>query len=206
MKQLDVLSVEMIMEKKDDLNLQLEQAAARGDLDACRQLVVAGADINVNAADDIEKSPLGQAIRQGDRALFGWLIDNGADVSCGQDFADPSWYYDETYLHLAASLNHAVFCEKLIDAGIPVDVKEPLSENTPLLCVDYAADNAVEVIALLLRKGANVNAEGDSFGMTSGAGTFTYTALDRAMSKGNEAAIELLTRHGGKPIAREHKA
>lgn len=120
------------------------QNRARGDyVDAVRELVLHGVDVNTPASDG--RTALLIAARCRKDSLIAWLLEHGADAT----MADASGI---TALHEAASVTAA---EALLQYGAVLDVKDNAG-MTPLM---YAARlSAADVVECLLRHGADVAA------------------------------------------------
>jgi len=99
-------------------------------------------------------------------------------VGCGgfDDFGDP--------LHNAAYRGDAITVQKLLSAGVPVDRRTEFGGYTALMLSAYTSHT--NVVAILLKHGADVNAQ-ESSGMT---------ALHCAAYYGRTEAARLLLGHG----------
>ena len=150
-------------------------AALRGNLEAVKQHLAAGAD--VNAKDGGGWTLLLQAVAGGHKEIVELLIDNGADVN-GKDKL--GW----TPLFYAAFSGRTEVAELLIAEGVDVNAKDNLGT------LRYAASGGQkETVKLLIANGADVYAKG------GGNGT---TPLDMAIRLRRTATIDLLRKHGGK--------
>jgi ankyrin repeat protein len=193
----------------------IHEAAEDGNIEAVKQHLAAGAD--VNAKDGWGMTPLHYAAFFGHKEVTELLIDKGAEVNAkegdtgktplheahnkeiaelliskGAD-VNAKDKFEQTTLHSAASEGHNETAELLIAKGLDVNAKNDGGE-TPL----HSAGNK-EVAELLIEKGADVNAkdvDGD-------------TPLDWATHPSNPNAsaetADLLRKHGGK-TAEELKA
>ncbi|MCB9229507.1 MAG: ankyrin repeat domain-containing protein [Deltaproteobacteria bacterium] len=133
----------------------LVSAVKNGNLEAVESLLNNGVDVDVNANDENNATPLHWAAMNGHTAVAGLLIEKGADVNAA---GDGSW----TPLHLAAVEGHKDVAELLIAAGTDVNAVNN-DGDTPL---HWAAVNGHTVFAaLLIAAGADVNAV-DRFGFT----------------------------------------
>jgi ankyrin repeat protein len=152
----------------------IQVAASVGNIEAVKQHLAAGAD--VNAKDDkFGITPLHIAAAYGEKEVTELLIANGADVKV----ADMSLM---TPLHFAVVFGHKEIVELLIVNGADMNAKDGNVGWTPL---HYAAFNGHKEIAeLLIAKGADVNAKSED----------GETPLDYA----NGVVANLLRKHGGK--------
>ena len=152
----------------------IQVAASVGNIEAVKQHLAAGAD--VNAKDDkFGITPLHIAAAYGEKEVTELLIANGADVKV----ADMSLM---TPLHFAVVFGHKEIVELLIVNGADMNAKDGNVGWTPL---HYAAFNGHKEIAeLLIAKGADVNAKNED----------GETPLDYA----NGVVANLLRKHGGK--------
>ena len=116
------------------------EAAKQGDVDAVKQFIVAGED--VNAKDNRGSTPLHKAVYDGHKEVAELLIAEGADVNAKDDVVE--W----TPLHKAAWRGHKEIVELLIAKGADVNVRGHFG-MTPLNMVDYQGEKE---IADLLRK------------------------------------------------------
>ena len=175
-------------------DIDIWTAAARGDIEAVKQHLAAGTD--VNAMDSFRQTALHLAAQQGHEEVAELLIVNGADLEAkNKDGLTP--------LHVAALKGHKEIAELLIAEGADVNAKDKYG-FTPLH--QAAVKGRKEMAELLIAKGADVNAK-----IVSGA-TQGMTPLDAAVGQevstdyGNYTANEtnhpetadLLRKHGGK--------
>ena len=105
----------------------LHKAAREGDADRVRELLDAGADVNVRNADKqrLQYTPLHWAAYYGHLEIAEILISRGADL----DADDP---YYSTPLYLAAEQGYPEVVEFLISKGAKVNVKSSRSGYTPV--------------------------------------------------------------------------
>ena len=157
-------------------------AAQRGDLDAVRRLLRAGADVNAGQGDGM--TALHWAARNGELAMGETLLYAGASVDAGtrigsytpmhlaargahhefvalllQAGADPDAVTSNsgaTPLHLAAASGNRGVIDELVSGGAEVDKREGAWGQTPLMFA--AAYNRVDAIRALLDSGADANA------------------------------------------------
>jgi len=154
-------------------HLNLYEAAESGDIEAVKQHLADGTDIELKCTG-CGSTALGHAAKHGHNEIAELLIENGADVSAKSESGG-------TPLHLAALMGHKEIAELLIAKGADVNAK---SEDgwTPLHYV--AGEEHKEVVELLIAKGGDVNTKDDG-GMTP---------LDFAEGE----LADLLRKHGGK--------
>ena len=163
----------------------LHKAAEEGDIEQVRSLIIGGADVNTQTADDL--TPLHYAARSGHGQIVALLLSHGADLNA----RDIGGY---TALHKALWSNHPDVVELLITKG--ADVKaEDVNGETPLHIAAGAGRN--DIAELLISRGANVNAADDWNG----------TPLHRAASHGHLQTAQLLVEAGADVHARraDHK-
>ena len=116
-------------------DISIHDAAAGGVIEAVKQHIAAGTD--VNAKDEDGYTPLHFAVVNDDKELAELLIAAGADVNAKTDM------FEMTPLHHAVELGNKEIVELLIAKGADVNAKR--DGETPL---DWADDE----IADLLRK------------------------------------------------------
>ena len=120
-------------------DISLHKAALDGNIEAVKQAIADGAD--VNAKDDLlGETPLRHAAVKDHKEIAELLITKGADVNAKSD----GW--DHTPLHFAAWFGHKEIAELLIAEGADVNAKDDKG-RTPL---DRAVGNTKT--ADLLRK------------------------------------------------------
>ena len=130
----------------------LHRAAAAGDIEAVKQHLAAGTDVNVK--DEDGWIPLHYATANDQKETVELLIAEGAEVNVKDK-------YDGTPLHSATANDHKEIAELLIAEGADVNAKVN-DGRTPL---DFATDEKQTEIADLLRKhggktGEELKAEG----------------------------------------------
>ncbi len=176
----------------------LHKAAREGDADRVRELLDAGADVNVRNADKqrLQYTPLHWAAHFGHLEIAELLISRGADL----DAEDPAY---STPLYLAAEEGHPKVVEFLISKGAEVNVKTSKSGDTPLhraawgpvarrfgkQAETFGADPEQDyegIVAFLIAKDAEINAR-DKDGKTP---------LDQATLSDKGETAALLRKHG----------
>ena len=109
------------------------EAAKQGDVDAVKQFIVDGED--VNAKDHRGSTPLLKAAYKGHKEVAELLIAEGADVNAKDDARI-------TPLHPAANHNHKEVAELLIGKGADVNAKA-WGDATPL---DWADGETADLL------------------------------------------------------------
>jgi ankyrin repeat protein len=166
----------------EDYSIHL--AATRGNIEAVKQHLAAGADVNAMSGAD-GRTPLNIAATHGHKEIAELLITKGADVNA-QNGGGPA------PLHLAAGFGRKEIAELLIAKGASVNAKGGIDGGTPL---HRATEGYMEIVELLIAKGADVNA----------TDMYRRTPLDMVIGLRRAATIDLLRKHGGK-TRRELKA
>jgi len=191
-------------------NISILKAAQEGNIEAVKQHLAAGAD--VNAKDENGWTPLNSAAVKGRNQIVKLLIEKGADLNAGTPliFAATDGHMEVvelliangadvnaktndqlggTALHMTSNLGHKKAVELLVAAGADVNAKM-LHGMTPL---HFAANNK-GIAKFLIDKGADVNAKLND-GPHNGS-----TPLDFANvpNLGDPEIADLLRKHGGK--------
>ena len=155
----------------------IEKAAFNGNIEAVKQHLAAGTD--VNAKDEDGYTLIHAVAGGGDKEIAELLIANGADVNAKRNDG-------ETPLHRAVQEGHKEIVELLIDKGADVNAKGRAG-HTPLI---YTGTK--EIAELLIAKCADVNAL-----IVSGPSELRgKTPLDFA--EDHPEIADLLRKHGGK--------
>ena len=144
----------------------LHQAAINGNTSQIKLLLSQGVDIN--AKDENTKTPLHYAVEADKIEVVKLLVEAGADIE-----AEP-W----TPLYIAISNGYVVIAEYLIDHGANIHAPEGWTawQQAPY-------SNSVEMIKMLIAKGADVNRG-------------PWTALHSAVDGGSTEIAELLIQSG----------
>ena len=167
-------------------DISIWSVAADGNIEAVKQAIADGADVNVK--DQNGRTPLQLAALRGHKEVAELLIAKGADVNAQHDKIS-----GQTPLHYAAYYGLKEMVELLIAKGADVNAKqEELIEMvdtggwTPL---HFAANGGyMEVAELLITEGADVNAKNNG----------GETPLDLAIMRNRTETAALLRKHGGK--------
>ena len=137
--------------------------------------------IEANAKDENDRTPLHYAAYYGRKQILKLLINKSADVNTMDKLGG-------TPLYMAVAKGNKEIIELLVSANANLNVKSKI--GTPL---HFAVSlDQKEVIELLIANGAQVNAK-LSEGPRKG-----NTPLDEVKETGNSNIIDLLRKHGGK--------
>jgi ankyrin repeat protein len=193
-------SVELLLKAGAEVNATnvfgataLMAAAASGDLDTVKVLVRHGADLNAHSRGSEPtviwgggRSPLGWATFRGDLAMTKFLIGAGAEVNSPEGFGSA--------LSQAAWNDQTKVAEFLLAHGADVRQKDFMNEFTPLHWAAGSDRRSPALVELLLKNGAEVNAEG-------GAPVDAFMGVPQTplliASKRNETAITRTLLSGG---------
>ena len=166
--------------KKNDVDIW--QAAAKGDLETVRKLVEGGIDLNKTSRPKGGLTALNLAVRNMDSDMVNFLLAKGADVN----FRGSPGARQETPLFLAVSLGSEIMTRLLMEEGADLESKDR-NARTPL---SWAAEKGQEaLVRLLLEKGADPTSKDKS----------GRTALSWAAEMGHEALVSLLLEKGADP-------
>ena len=164
---------------KEKNDMDICQAAAKGDLETVRKLVEGGTDLNKTSRTKVGLTALHLAVRNMDFDMAHFLLAEGADVN----FRGPPGTRQETPLLLAVSLGSEIMARLLIEGGADLESKDR-NERTPL---SWAVEKGHEaLVELLVEKRADPESK-DVNGRTP---------LSWAAGKGHEALVELLLEMG----------
>lgn len=131
-------------------------------------------------------TPLHHAVHKCDITNVGDLLSAGGNINAEDTIG-------RTALHVAAqTIGSGPVAELLIDHGAQVSASGLLRKNVTPLHVAALSGNT-DVVALLLRKGANVNA----------ADNHRLTSLHNAAAEGHAESVDLLAGKGGDLNARD---
>jgi ankyrin repeat protein len=173
---------------KTGAELSIHKAAEAGNIEAVKQHLAAGA--NVNAKDEDSKTPLLHAAVDGHKDVVELLIAKGADIelrctTCGG-----------TALGHAASGGHKEIIELLIEKGADVNAKSK-GETTPLHSA--AMHDHKEIAELLIAKGADVNVKDENSHTPLDLAIIYKSSRNRMLAQLAHSEIaDLLRKHGAK--------
>ena len=157
-------------------SVDIHTAAWHGNIEAVKQHLAAGSDVNAKAEGGW--APLHLSVQNGKKEVSELLISEGADVNAKNKNG-------QTPLHLAAYGGHKEIAELLIASGADVNAKNDVGW-TPLYYAAYHGHK--EIAELLIAKNANVNAKNNG----------GETPLDGAIINNDPETADLLRKHGGK--------
>ena len=124
-------------------SVDIHKAAEEGNIEAVKQHLAAGTDVNANEFELLHRAALG-----GHKEIVELLIAAGADVNAKDKTRG------ETPLHYAAINGHKELAELLIDSGAEVNAKN-VRGTTPLGCTIRHPETA----ALLRKHGGKTGEE-----------------------------------------------
>jgi ankyrin repeat protein/mono/diheme cytochrome c family protein len=173
----------------------IQVAAACGDLDTVKLLVEAGADVNDFTAVSgpgapvlSVRTPLGWAAFRNDVPMVRYLLERKADPNKATPFGTP--------LTWAAWGNSAQAAEVLLAHGAKADVKSSVDGSTALHWAAGSEMSAPDLVKLLLKHGADPNAEyGEQIDKFLGV---AQTPRLIAEKRGQTALVEALIAAGAK--------
>ena len=151
-------------------NISIHQAVFDGNIEAVKQHLAAGTD--VNAKDEDGKTPLDRAVFFKNKETADLLRKHGGKTS--------NWLNADDSIHSAASAGHIEAVKQHLAAGTDVNAK---SERGATPLHRAATFGHKEIAELLIDKGADVNAVGGLLG---------WTPLHWAASEGRKEVAELL--------------
>lgn len=161
--------------------VELVDLAEQGQVDALRQQLAAGADVNTRLNDG--STALHWAVLRDQQEVVVALLEAGADpVALNRNGVSP--------LFLAVQNGNVGIVSSLLEAGADPNT---LSETGETILMTAASTGKPEVVALLLEAGALVDARDPEF---------KQTALMIAVREGQTAVVEQLLRHGTEVDAR----
>ena len=142
-----------------------------------RMLINAGADVNYQ--DDLSRTSLMHASRNGHTEVVRMLLNAGADVNAKD-------HNGETSLMDASRNGRTEIVRMLINAGADVDAKNNRGYTALMVASDMGR---TEIVRMLIQRGADMNAK-DNYG---------ETALIRVSSWGRPEMVRMLINAGADP-------
>ena len=169
-------------------DISIHVAAVEGKIEAVKQHLAAGTDVNAKIEGD-EWTPLHSAAFNGHKEIVELLISEGADVNANDKISGTS-------LHLAAFQGYKEIVELLIARGADVNAEDNICK-TPLHQAAYSGQK--EIVELLIAKGADVNAKSEIHGtpLDTAKKLEDYQNSPETKAAKKETA-DLLRKHGGK--------
>ena len=155
-------------------------AAMNGDLEAVRELLEEGADVNLAQGDGM--TALHWAAEAGDVEMVGVLLYAGAKLEGVTRIGD------YTPLHVASEAGHGEVVRALLEAGADVEARRAFAGTTPLHFA--AASGSVSSIDALVEFGADIDARESEWGQTP---------LIFAASLNRVEAVKMLLARGADP-------
>jgi ankyrin repeat protein len=157
---------------------EIHDAARKGDLARVRELI-AGEPAQVNSRDRNGSAPLHHAAMSGHLDIVRMLLEQNAEI----DLADKQ---GSTPLHAACMRFQPAVARLLVDRGAKVNVRDQWGHTALANAVSSVFGQDLDLIKLLIAKGADVNA----------AGTRGETPLHGAASRGDLTVARLLIESG----------
>jgi ankyrin repeat protein len=161
--------------------VDLVDLAEQGQVDALKQVLASGADVNTRLNDG--STALHWAVLHDQQEAVSALLDAGADpVALNRNGVSP--------LFLAVQNGNAEIVASLLKAGADPNT---LAESGETILMTAASTGKPEVVSLLLEAGALIDARDPDF---------KQTALMIAVREGQTAVVDQLLRHGTEVDAR----
>lgn len=158
-------------------------AAEVGNAKEIRRMLADGAPVYTKAKSG--RTPLHDAVFQGNKDVAELLVAKGADVNAKDDSAS-------TPLHYAAAAGRKDLVELLVAKGADINAKNNTGVSPLYLAAKFDRAEAAE---LLITRGADVNTRTKS----------GYTPLFIAATEGNQQVVKVLLDHGADANARDVK-
>src|SRR5262245_25950833 len=136
-----------VNEAQPDGTRAIHWAVYRVDYELIETLIAKKAKVDVT--NEFGSTPLAEAVKLADARIVKMLLDAGAGVEGANEDG-------QTALMLAIKTAELPIVEMLVKAGANVNAVEKFENQTPLMWAAAAPKNAVEMVKLLLSKGANV--------------------------------------------------
>jgi ankyrin repeat protein len=171
-------TVQLLLDKGADPNVKdiagrtpLMAAAVVGNVESIGALIASGA--NIGAATQAGLTALMEAARYRNAPAVKLLIEKGADVNTRTK-------RNNTAIAYAAASGNAGTVKLLLDHGARVDVLDERNYS-PLMYAAYSESMPVEIVRMLLAKGADTRIEGEG-----------ETALSLAKKRGDTEIVRLI--------------
>ena len=175
-------------------DISIHDAAADGNIEAVKQAIATGADVNAKDKDMYRgATPLHPAAALGHKEISELLIANGANVNVKNEAG-------YTPLHSAAAAGHKGISELLFHNGADVNGVDNWG-RTPLHLA--ASSGQKTTIGLLISNGADLNLKDSNGKTTLDYFTRFKEAIEQNTTNGDvhhsiDETISLLRKHGGK--------
>ena len=176
-------------------DISIHKAAENGNIEAVKQHLAAGTDVNIKEDNEIGLTPLHYATAEGHKEIVELLITK-TNVNIKNNF-------DFTPLHMAASQGHKEIAELLIDKSANVNAKSSFG-STPLHgAVGGPNPNwkgSKDIVELLIVNGADVNAKEKSNGWTP-----LHNSVIGRREYGKKEIVEKLIANGANVNAEDNR-
>ncbi len=152
----------------------LHLAAENGDLEFAKVLIAA--EVDIDAQNGYQNTPLYLAARNGHLQIAQVLIEAGADI-------DAQNSYQNTPLHIAAKNGHLLIAQDLITRGANINVQNKQCETPLHLAIE---DKHLDITKFLIEAGADINTKN----------FWGNTPLHLAVRCADEATVKVLIGKG----------
>lgn len=141
-----------IAQSEESLNTSFVKAIYARDFSLMDKLLAEGVDINVPIRNDL--TPLTEAAFAGDLEVVDYLLRKGAKVEGTKKLPNSPIYF-------AIIKGNTTVVRRFLDLGIPPNYTWPAGEGTGGTLLTAAVDsNQLEIVELLVQRGADVNFRG----------------------------------------------
>ena len=137
-----------VIRNENNWNSPLHVAVSRNDLNAIKNLIAEGGDVNARNVNGV--TPLHLAASEANLEIVSYLIDNGARIDC-HDLSGYNALYEACR---SAKHNNAAVVSKLLEAGAKVDFLDK-DKNTLLHCV--LISKRFDIAELLIASCSDIN-------------------------------------------------